>query len=94
MIQKFQTNPKPIVVDAVEWTPTNLDEIKAFCPKVNYAEWPPGEPYLLVPTKLGNLQIRFGWWIVKNVCGEFEGWSPEFFAKRYVPVPQIYSNIL
>ena len=72
---------KPIVVEAVQWTGSNLDELRAFVPeefRYNKIHQPMG-----IWTLEGVMTISEGDWIIKGVKGEFYPCKPDIFAESY-----------
>lgn len=85
---------KPVVIEAVEWTGTNVDEIAAFvssyadflrtdCVGPNGGVMPGGA--LIIPTLEGDHTASPGDWIVKGVKNEFYPVKPDIFALTYEP---------
>lgn len=67
---------KPVVVEALQWTGENIEELRAFIPKK-----------LLRGTKIvtleGVMTISRGDWIIKGVLGEYYPCKPDVFEKTY-----------
>jgi len=60
---------KPVVIEAVQWTGKNLEELRSFVPEKfrhNKIHQPMG-----IVTPEGVLTISEGDWIIKGVSGEF-----------------------
>lgn len=73
---------KPVVIDAVQWTGTNAEEIAAFASNVARVE--AGDmPVLTIPTLEGDMRADVGDWIIKGVKGEFYPCKPDIFAATY-----------
>lgn len=81
---------KPVVIEAVQWTGKNREEINKFC----------GNKAIILPTKLrsdgliiacdllidtleGVMHASVGDYIIKGVNGEFYPCKPDVFAKTY-----------
>lgn len=88
---------KPIVIDAVRWTGTNIDEVLAI---VNFATLPNNEGYikpgighvpltgeLSIPTLEGTMTAKPGDWIVRGVKGECYPIKPDIFEATYEQEP-------
>lgn len=75
---------KPVVVEAVQWTGNNLDEIRAFmgAPKLSVIA-----QYLKIRTLEGELDATPGDWIIKGVKGEFYPCKPDVFERTYKAAP-------
>lgn len=91
---KYRT--KPSEIEAVQWTGSNLKEIKDFAGQslvcaILDPEWNPGEgqPHvvsIVIRTLEGNLQVSEGDYIVKGLIGEFYPCKPDIFEMKYEPV--------
>jgi hypothetical protein len=85
---------KPVVIEAIEWTGSNLREIIDFTGLHESARkwtWPEYEGVvardgLKIFTLEGPLMASIGDFIIKGVNGEFYPCKPEIFAKTYEPV--------
>lgn len=76
---------KPIVIDAVQFTGDNLDEIRAFAGKNLVGETCMGRKVydVLIRTHEGMLSAYPGDWIIKGVHGEFYPCVPDIFEETY-----------
>jgi hypothetical protein len=74
---------KPVVVEAVQWTGANLDEVLAFCDEGQRALWIRSE--LIVLTLEGELCASIGDWIVRGVRNEYYPCKPDIFEATYGP---------
>jgi hypothetical protein len=83
---------KPIVIEAVQWTGSNLDEVMAFCAgDATYELMAKGNSEMVISTldvaKYGDLaalkRIARVDWIIKGVQGEFYPCKPDIFAETY-----------
>lgn len=89
MSKKYQK--KPIVVEAVQWTGYNLEEVKEFAKYVVYeiyvAGWGAGvcKPFteITLQTLEGVMTVRQGDYIIKGINGEFYPCKPDIFEKTY-----------
>ena len=70
---------KPVVIEAVQWTGENPEEISRFCGE--FVSWDEGEPQFA--TLEGDLYAATGDWIIKGVKGEFYPCKPDIFEKSY-----------
>lgn len=87
MIKKYVK--KPVVIEAVEWTGTNIDEIKEFCKNAcDIDVRDRGESVIIgqkitIHTLEGDMKASKGDYIIKGVNGEFYPCKPDVFAKTY-----------
>ncbi len=78
---------KPVVIEAVQWTGNNHDEINEFVGLVNnpvaakHAYTTNGD--LIIKTLEGNMLALKSDWIIKGVNGEFYPCKNEIFLKTY-----------
>ncbi len=77
-----QFKKKPCVVEAVLWTGTNEDEIRAF---VGTAVFRPEGA--IITTAEGLMLARPGDWIIRGVQGEFYPCKPDIFSQTYESIP-------
>ena len=87
MIQKARK--KPVEIECVQWTGSNIKEIMSFCgPKayniyqINLANMPT-EYSLIIHTPEGDHRAIIGDYIIKGVHGEFYPCKPDIFEKTY-----------
>lgn len=85
---------KPMVVEAVQWTGLNLEEIKEFVGGaltylINDTAWKAGKGrphvYMKIRTLEGEMKVSEKDFIVKGVNGEFYPCKPDIFQKTYAP---------
>ena len=75
---------KPVVVEAIQWTGKNYDDIKQFCGQeliidlLNHC--------VCIRTLEGNMSASDGDYIIKGVHGEFYPCKPDIFAQTYEAV--------
>lgn len=83
---------KPVVIEAVQWTGLNLEEIKEFVGKdLEYSiidtawEVGKGTPHVImkIHTLEGDHECTKGDFIIKGVNGEFYPCKPDVFEKTY-----------
>lgn len=76
---------KPVVIEAIQFTGHNDDEILAFArsaahdPEVN-------RPTIAITTLEGTMTAEVGDWIIKGVQGEFYPCKPDIFEATYESV--------
>lgn len=75
---------KPIVIEAVQWTGGNVNEIRQFTGVG--ATLHSGE--LLIETLEGRLHASYNDWIIKGVKGEFYPCKPDIFEQTYEKVEE------
>lgn len=83
---------KPVIIEAVQWTGLNLEEIKAFVgASLQYDiidtayEIGKGTPFvnMTIQTLEGDLECTKGDFIIRGVNGEFYPCKPDIFEKTY-----------
>src|SRR6266446_1174748 len=73
---------KPVVIEAIQYTGENADEIDAFVGKELHKLLM--HPLVLViPTLEGEMNARHGDWVIKGVKGEFYPCKPDIFTATY-----------
>ena len=86
---------KPVVIDAVQWTGSNPDELIGFMltgasiRRTNYQSAQGGIVVggcLLIETLEGEMRADPFDWIIKGVKGEFYPCKPDIFATSYEAV--------
>lgn len=85
---------KPVVIEAMRWSGTNLPEILSFTGRHSSAEkWTWAEYEAVVAksgfkifTLEGPHRVSVGDWIIKGVKGEFYACKPDIFEATYEPV--------
>lgn len=86
---------KPVVIEAMQWTGINIEEIKSFVGEsLQYSiidtawEVGKGRPHVLMKIKTleGNMEVSEKDFIIKGVNGEFYPCKPEIFEKTYEAV--------
>lgn len=74
---------KPVVIDAVQFTGENLDELRRFVPE-EVRDNRVGHP-LGIWTPEGVMSVSVGDWIIKGVKGEFYPCKDDIFKMTYEP---------
>lgn len=77
---------KPVVIEAVQWTGGNPNEVKAFTGVQATIEYRDVEQTLSIPTLEGVMTASAGDWIIRGVQGELYPCKPDIFAATYEPV--------
>ncbi len=85
MVKKYRR--KPIVIEAIQWTGDNTNEVLGFGKgKIKYRRFIDEELY--VKTLEGELRASKGDYIIKGVRGEFYPCKPDIFEKIYEEVKE------
>ncbi len=75
---------KPVMVQAVQWTGDNWEEIAEFVGKdILFTLDGLGKPYLIINTLEGAHNASVGDWIIRGVEGEFYPCKPDIFEQTY-----------
>lgn len=74
---------KTIIVEAVQWTGHNFDELKAFCGCVERTgnHHCTGDVTIPMSDRFGVILV--GEWIVKNVNGDHHSCDDDYFKRTY-----------
>ena len=75
---------KPVVIDAVQWTGANTDEVLGFIVTQGSARRE-GQNAIAIDTSEGTMRAGKGDWIIKGVKGEYYPCKPDIFAATYEP---------
>lgn len=80
---------KPVVIEAVQWSGNNLNEILDFMKdkQPNYYE-DDEKKLLTIQTLEGNMIASVGDYIIKGVQGEFYPCKPDIFKQTYEVVEE------
>lgn len=85
---------RPVVVDAMQWTGLNLEEVKEFVGEaLTYdildTAWEVGKGrphvFMKIKTLEGDMEVSEKDFIIKGVNGEFYPCKPDIFQKTYMP---------
>jgi hypothetical protein len=76
---------KPVVIDAVQWTGANVDEVLGFILAKGSARRE-GQSAIAIDTLEGTMRADKGDWIIKGVKDEFYPCKPDIFAATYEAV--------
>lgn len=74
---------KPVVIEAVQWTGNNDDDIMEFVPTGRFGDDDDGGVYIM--TLEGEMRASVGDYIIKGVQGEFYPCKPDIFEQTYEP---------
>lgn len=72
---------KPVVIEAIELTRTNLAEVDKFVDVPHITDPSKGE--IIIPTLEGNMAATIGDYIIRGVQGEFYPCKPDIFEQTY-----------
>lgn len=85
----LKAKKKPVIVEYVQWTGNNVNEIISFCGptahdiyQINLANMPV-EYSLIIKTLEGNKRVYPGDYIIKGICGDFYPCKPDIFKQIY-----------
>lgn len=73
---------KPVVVEAIRWDGTNVDEVLGFILTKGSAIRG-SEHGILIETLEGTMRAERGDWIIRGVKGEFYPCKPDIFEATY-----------
>ena len=73
---------KLIIVDAVQWTGNNMEEIKSFLDE-NGGVYTINNNSFIINTLEGNMLASLGDYIIKGIHGEFYPCKPDIFKETY-----------
>lgn len=83
---------KPVVIEAIQWTGKNLEEVKVFAGDslkydIHDAAWQVGKGAPIVNMKIhtleGVMDIAIGDFIIRGVKGEYYPCKPDIFEQTY-----------
>jgi hypothetical protein len=77
---------KPIVVDAVQWTLNNIEEMMSFIGEPTIWGYVKDTHELRISTLEGVMTASVGDYIIRGVKGEFYPCKPDIFEATYEPV--------
>ena len=77
-----QYKKKPIVVEALQWTGTNYDEMSAFCDKLKSRHG----SSIIIDTLEGDMTAYATYYIVKGLVGEYWPVREDIFKESYESV--------
>lgn len=76
----------PVVIDAVQLTWENRDEVAEWCDAV--VVWSDAD-HILIKTLEGTMNAHIGDWVIRGVKGEFYPCKPDIFASTYEAEPEV-----
>ena len=89
-VMKYQK--KPIIIEAIQWTGKNFNEIEKFIGndflKLNLISHTVNTPDILIPTFQGVVKATIGDYIIKGLQGECYPCKPDIFRETYQPIEE------
>lgn len=78
---------KPVVIEAIQWTGANVDEILAFIFTKGSGRRGLGEERnsIFIDTMEGTMRADPNDWIIRGIKGEFYPCNPDIFEATYEP---------
>jgi hypothetical protein len=80
-----QYRKKPVVIEAVQWSGRNIEEVEGFVPPESL-DYEPGVKTLHIKTLEGRMFAKHWDYIIKGVKGEFYPCKPDIFEATYETV--------
>lgn len=81
---KAKYQKKPLIVEAIQWTGDNIDELRKEFPNFINKSWLVGKDSKLFLDTLENaMYAPVGYYIIMGVRGEFYACEPEIFMETY-----------
>ena len=77
---------RPVVIEAMQWTGDNAEQIIRWAGTVNVRSSSSRPETLRVSTLEGDLFAGIGDWIIRGVVGEFHPVRADIFEQTYEPV--------
>ena len=75
---------KPLIVEALQWTGFNFNEVMRFCPDIQPELGLRDDiPELYIRTLEGEMHVSLNDFIIKGVRGEFYACKPDIFWETY-----------
>ena len=78
---------KPVVIEAIQWTGNNADEVECFTGEKNFYRVL-YDNSLVIPMLEGDHKAIVGDWIIRGTQGEFYLCKPDIFKKTYEEVKE------
>ena len=79
---------KPVVIDAIQYTGDNPEQVAAFMCKGEILLQHPVSKGISINTLEGNMLASPGDWIIKGVAGEYYPCKPDIFETTYEAVKE------
>ena len=78
---------KPVIIEAIQWTGDNYEEVKWFIPNTILAR-KNAKGELAIGTLEGVMTASKGDFIIRGVHGEYYPCKPDIFEETYEKVPE------
>ena len=82
-IEMAKFRKKPVVIEAVQFTPTSIDEVEEF---VGGDLGTNADGETVIATLEGSMIVSLNDWVIKGVKGEFYPCKPDIFEATYEEV--------
>lgn len=83
---------KPVIIDAIQWTGHNWDDVCDFVPVPEIAQGvefsPPDEMHIRINTLEGEMTAKIGDFIIRGIKGEFYPCRADIFEATYEAVEE------
>jgi len=90
MSEPMKYRKKPVVIEAIQYTGANINDIARFVGDV--PNWSPDSDSYDIETLEGTMTAEHGDWIIKGVKGEFYPCKPDIFEQTYTTVSEYDPN--
>ena len=78
---------KPVVIEALQITPTTIDRVEAWCGgSIKGRLLPVNDRCIDIQTLEGEMRADMGDWVIKGIKGEFYPCKPDIFDATYEAV--------
>lgn len=76
---------KPVVIEAIQWTGENKEELLEFCNSLNTYETK-DDTTIIINTLEGDMVLSKDAWLIRGVQGEFYPCKDDIFRATYEPL--------
>lgn len=76
---------KPVVIEAIQFTGDNREEVSEFLGYAARASWEEPVNVIVIETLEGAMEAGVGDYIIKGIAGEFYPCRSDIFAASYEP---------
>jgi uncharacterized pyridoxamine 5'-phosphate oxidase family protein len=78
---------KPVIIDAIQWTGKNTNDVLHFCNKnTTLAILGENKDFIMIATLEGRIQANINDWIIKGIKEEYYPIKPDIFESTYEQV--------
>lgn len=86
---KGKYRKKPVVIEAIQWTGDNIDELRREFPDFINKSWIVGkDSELFLDTLEDTMHAPIGYYIIRGIRGEFYACEPSIFMDTYDKVEE------